>query len=129
MPASDRWQSNAGHGCPAPRHNGLHAIINFIGLSAILAEIGPIEQTMNSYQNHEFIPPGRKTRLSCYVKLLTLTIFMHLERWNQNDEATYSFVKARTKRKAFSSMHGPGGSNINKNNHYPPPLHTIHFIR
>ena len=63
MPASDRWQSNAGHGCPAPRHHGLHAIINFIGLSAILAEIGPIKQTMNSYQNHEFIPPGRKTRI------------------------------------------------------------------
>jgi hypothetical protein len=60
---SDRWESNARHGCPAPRHHGLHAIINYIRLSAKFAEIGPIEQTMNSYQNHEFIPPGRKTNL------------------------------------------------------------------
>jgi hypothetical protein len=63
MPASDPWQSNARHGCPAPRHHGQHAIIHFIRLSAKFAEIGPIEQTMNSYQNHEFIPPGRKTNI------------------------------------------------------------------
>ena len=60
---SDRWESNARHPCPTPQHHGLHAIINYIRLSAKFAKIGPIEQTMNSYQNHEFIPPGRKTNL------------------------------------------------------------------
>jgi hypothetical protein len=33
----------------------------FSKLSAIFAEIDPIERTLNSYKNHEFIPPHGKT--------------------------------------------------------------------
>ncbi len=50
---SNRSESIARHGCSAPRHHGLHAIINYIRLSAKFSEIGPIEQTMNSYRPGE----------------------------------------------------------------------------
>jgi hypothetical protein len=36
-----------------------------ITVLAIFAKIDPIEQTLNSYKNHEFIPPGRKTKFMC----------------------------------------------------------------
>jgi hypothetical protein len=29
----------------------------------MFAKIDPIKQTVNSYKNHEFIPPHRKTKL------------------------------------------------------------------
>jgi hypothetical protein len=37
------------------------AVINFPRKYAFFAENGPIEKTVTSYKNHEFIPPGRKT--------------------------------------------------------------------
>ena len=46
---------------PTSWDHGLHAIVNFKSLSAKFTDINPIEQTMNSYKNHEFIPTGKIT--------------------------------------------------------------------
>ena len=62
IPTSAQWYSWAARGCPTPQHHDRHGIINFSEISAIFAEIDPIEQTMNSYKNHEFIPPYRVTK-------------------------------------------------------------------
>ena len=61
IPTSAQWYSWAARGCPTPQHHDRHGIINFSEISAIFAEIDPIEQTMNSYKNHEFIPPDGVT--------------------------------------------------------------------
>ena len=62
IPTSAQWYSWAARDCPTPQHYDRHGIINFSEISAIFAEIDPIEQTMNSYKNHEFIPPGGVTK-------------------------------------------------------------------
>ena len=47
---SDRWESNACHVCPAPRHHGQHSIINFYWI------ICNIRRDRPHRTNHEFIP-------------------------------------------------------------------------
>jgi hypothetical protein len=55
----------------------------------IFAENGPIEKTMTSYKNHEFIPPGGKTKI-----LICL------------DESTYSPTKRRKKQASQDRYEG-----------------------
>ena len=46
---------------PLPNTMTDMAVINFPRKYAFFAENGPIEKTVTSYKNHEFIPPGGKT--------------------------------------------------------------------
>ena len=87
IPTSAQWYSWAARDCQTPQHYDRHGIINFSEISAIFAEIDPIEQTMNSYKNHEFIPPDGVTTLitKCILAVLakkfthSIEFWMHLE--------------------------------------------------
>ncbi len=64
---------------PLPNTMTDMAVINFPRKYAFFAENSPIEKTVTSYKNHEFIPPGRKTRNGPSTYVIEKTSFVKIK--------------------------------------------------
>ena len=90
---SAQWYSWAGNGYAAPQHHDWHGIINFPRFRVIFAEIGPIQKTVNSYKNHEFIPPHGETSMNSYVKKYEFISSVTYNFVHMNSYVSYWYIK------------------------------------